>query len=929
MSNVQRRHNVSKSLLQIIDDVRGGEVSSGGSSSGGSSAEPQAASPAGPMPTSATTLGPITHAPSEQVFHSYARNIPKHVSKDRVASFRAAVSAAKPATALTTADDTRFNPSRSGTTSSPYPHDEGVQVNRRLPDKQSKPSGGTLGSVGGEPGTRSWPMVRNLLANSFARLQRRQEEEQAVMNSPAMPLSEMVPDVSRMSDIDDYMRRLRVEPKPNVPVPDGPGAREPPPHAFSNMFRSPPEGEDDVFRVRSEGADDIELESRSQLRTQRISKMETTLDLLPYHRKVEGLIKGSDGSTQMLRDIDPEEPRPPIANLAHGLERVLFNPGVHWLQDPRSAYYNYTSWLQALPSVEKFAFHRVSSFITSSRDDVMQRLAKREGSLYTGSTSSLTGMLSQIYLLLSQNKPVNVEHLSGHFQTQRASFTAGQRMPISVTLRYQDGVYATDSDNSAYGSDIKGTNILATMGTMLEKFLTTPEDDFLPLLLPDETPTQGVEEKREPYRYSKHGKFVMRSQLDCQDARLPGTGVFDIKTRATAPIRYNLAEYEVHTDYQIETLFGPEKSFEKEYFDLIRSAFLKYSFQARIGNMDGVFVAFHNTLKMFGFQYIPLQEMDERLFGTPQAGNRVFEKCVELLEAICDEIILCFPNQSVKCLWDTMETNTQTLRVYVEPVDEPHDKESIAQLDISVINYLNGEAAPAEEAVSSSDGDWSVFFSVSRRKLSPDTIRANRQRAYQKQWEIMRSSVNLEELAEIKTAVDPDAAVAVKREIPDDPVDLMQFSTNIVGRRVIDEVEESKKLTCADDERPGSSQHPDVEVGPGVETSTAQSSAFLANTPPVCSAVHMSDHPHHDPVAHTPPSTELVNGVNVSSSVPHHDSGGSELPMQEPSPEPTDDPVVISPETTETTEATEIPVVGTDDSPSSSAGIDLQQEIIP
>lgn len=37
----------------------------------------------------------------------------------------------------------------------------------------------------------------------------------------------------------------------------------------------------------------------------------------------------------------------------------------------------------------------------------------------------------------------------------------------------------------------------------------------------------------------------MRSQLDCQDDRLPGTGIFDIKTRATAPIRYNLSEYEV------------------------------------------------------------------------------------------------------------------------------------------------------------------------------------------------------------------------------------------------------------------------------------------------------------------------------------------------------------------------------------------------
>jgi len=37
----------------------------------------------------------------------------------------------------------------------------------------------------------------------------------------------------------------------------------------------------------------------------------------------------------------------------------------------------------------------------------------------------------------------------------------------------------------------------------------------------------------------------MRSQLDCIDPRLPGTGVFDIKTRAAVPIRLDILNYEV------------------------------------------------------------------------------------------------------------------------------------------------------------------------------------------------------------------------------------------------------------------------------------------------------------------------------------------------------------------------------------------------
>lgn len=35
----------------------------------------------------------------------------------------------------------------------------------------------------------------------------------------------------------------------------------------------------------------------------------------------------------------------------------------------------------------------------------------------------------------------------------------------------------------------------------------------------------------------------MRSQLDCHDPRLPGTGTFDIKTRACVTVRHDRANY--------------------------------------------------------------------------------------------------------------------------------------------------------------------------------------------------------------------------------------------------------------------------------------------------------------------------------------------------------------------------------------------------
>lgn len=56
----------------------------------------------------------------------------------------------------------------------------------------------------------------------------------------------------------------------------------------------------------------------------------------------------------------------------------------------------------------------------------------------------------------------------------------------------------------------------------------------------------------------------MRSQLDCVDPRLPGTGVFDIKTRACFPIRHDRANYEANSVYDISKDRGLGQTFERE-----------------------------------------------------------------------------------------------------------------------------------------------------------------------------------------------------------------------------------------------------------------------------------------------------------------------------------------------------------------------------
>jgi hypothetical protein len=53
--------------------------------------------------------------------------------------------------------------------------------------------------------------------------------------------------------------------------------------------------------------------------------------------------------------------------------------------------------------------------------------------------------------------------------------------------------------------------------------------------------------------------------------------------------------------------------------------------------MDGVLIAYHNTARLFGFQYVSLEEMEATLYG-PGNGTRVFNKCVMLLEKVLSDV---------------------------------------------------------------------------------------------------------------------------------------------------------------------------------------------------------------------------------------------------------------------------------------------------
>ena len=348
-----------------------------------------------------------------------------------------------------------------------------------------------------------------------------------------------------------------------------------------------------------------------------------------------------DAKGLILQALDIEQPDLP--KLSYGLDRVLFNPGVYSLQDYRTQVYNFDPYLQTIMPVSEFDFNSLKAYTTSSKDQTLTSLARQFGKKYVGSTSSMTGILGHFHFLLSDWRKINLSILSKGFPEKYVSFTRLQRAPWAAFLKWNDGIYAIDSDK-----EFDGETILSSLGKSMEKLLTLKTDQYERYRKsnPDSI-TAEERESPEAYHYSTLGDFLMRSQLDAKDSRLPGNGTFDLKTRAVVAVRMESENYEEMKGYQIKGRFGQWESYEKEYYDMIRSAFLKYSLQVRMGKMDGIFVAFHNTERIFGFQYITLGEMDLAVHGQTDLalGDQEFRLSVDLLNKILDRATEKFPGQ--------------------------------------------------------------------------------------------------------------------------------------------------------------------------------------------------------------------------------------------------------------------------------------------
>eukprot|EP00439_Symbiodinium_sp_Y106_P066844 s1483_g10.t5 len=354
---------------------------------------------------------------------------------------------------------------------------------------------------------------------------------------------------------------------------------------------------------------------------------------------VEALLSESSRSWTCGVEREPaileDRPNPDgsfVAVLAHGLESVVELRGR-------------LVPLSALPAKQRRALRRVVQpdevnwkalppFVPAHEDKRLERLALDSDCRYFSSTSSLTGLLSRCYFAISQHRQFDPCGLSKGYRSRPRTFSPSTRWPTVSYLRRTSG---TLWSLTAAKDDPEDKTVLLDLGKSMEYQLTMSKNDFNERFLKNggastEVSSTEQEKDNQAYRFLKVDRLMMRSQLDAIYQGL----VFDVKTRAVSAVRHDAQNYEKRRKYRITRIFGARNSYELEIYEMMRNAFMKYGFQAKIGRMDGVIVAYHNTSEIFGFQYIPLADMERCIYGGREAADVAFDLSVKVLQTLLD-----------------------------------------------------------------------------------------------------------------------------------------------------------------------------------------------------------------------------------------------------------------------------------------------------
>jgi hypothetical protein len=402
--------------------------------------------------------------------------------------------------------------------------------------------------------------------------------------------------------------------------------------------------------------------------------------------------------------LDPETVPP----LAHGLDVVLRESGVHPMlpiresrrvskvvHSGRGCVLKSKTALEKIAQPDEIDWLSIPPYTRASDDSALRDVARsQEGVRYTGSTSSMTTALSLLYHAVSNfSDTLLLGGLTKSMSALPVSYTKYHNKPTALAVRpYPD----EDAGRRMFSVDMHAgrdtsPSILRDLGHSMERMLTMSAEEFKRRMRLDESEKANApkpvgnegymdaaaaaarQREHEPqfYHYSRADQFLLRAQIDCRD---PVTGnVFDLKTRAVAAIRYRIDEYESNTHMKLSYLTGDWGSYEREFYDMVRSVFLKYALQLRIGRMSGAFVTYHNTSQVLGFEFLTLEEMEAYVFGCREWSEIAFSTIIRVLGLVLDEVTstMQVDHPSYVKIVMVPQASSRSVQIYAQRVHDP------------------------------------------------------------------------------------------------------------------------------------------------------------------------------------------------------------------------------------------------------------------
>jgi hypothetical protein len=364
-----------------------------------------------------------------------------------------------------------------------------------------------------------------------------------------------------------------------------------------------------------------------------------------------------------------QKTKPP--KLLMNLSNVVKNPGIYPLNTIKKMNDKVSlDLLENLPTPDMIEFENLDTYMKPNEDPNLKSLLITHKLKYSSSTSGIGETLTHLFYKLTNFKSPHFYNLSDAYIDEPLKFMMFQRKPTSIELhKINPGNYAISKNNTF---NTQSEIILLKMGKYMEKIFTSEPGEFKSKYLKNNNrKTKTVIKEDDYFNFVSYNNILLRSQIDCggKDAEDKDI-VFEIKTRAVAPVRYDVFNYFDYLDYELNSLQGKHSSYEREFYDLIRGAFLKYLFQLKIGGMNGALISYHNTQQVFGFEYITLVDMERRILGNSNFGDIIFKASLKLLEEILDNILNDFPNENKIFIGFFANEWRGTFDVYVELVKE-------------------------------------------------------------------------------------------------------------------------------------------------------------------------------------------------------------------------------------------------------------------